>query len=194
MTTETVSEQGALEARDVPTSQEGQLESSASSIPPAPPEELKEEPAETKDSAKPQNDEAKKTRKSDKEWQETKEKAQKVDTLQTRVEQLEEVTKRKDWELDHPIVRDERYREAWDQVNSEERFKTLTYDERWKLVSKEDSTQISREVTDQLRKSEGSVPPSSRSVPTKKGLDADTLEMAKNWGNKPEDFEKYGVL
>lgn len=199
-TTETVQEQ-ATQVGDVPASQEGQLESSASSTPPAA-QPKEEEKQETTDSAK--NDEAKKWRKSDKEWQETQEKAKKLEetvkaeseekkSLQTRLEQLEELSQRKDWEADHPIVRDERYKEAWDQVNKEERYKTLTYDERWKLINREDASQVNRTLAEQAARTQGSVPPSSRSTSSKPGLDPATLDMGKAWGNSEEDFRKYGV-
>lgn len=188
----------AEKSGDVPASQEGQLESRASIAPPQVAPETKPE-AETKDAAKtpeakPENEDAKKKRISDKDWQQTKEKAEKADSLQNRVEQLEKLSERKDWELDHPIVRDERYKEEWQKVNEDPRYSQLTFEERWKLISREDATSINRDLAQAASRDAASVPQSSRSAPQKKGIDPETEAMGKYWGNKPEDFEKYGLV
>lgn len=210
MTTETVQEQAAS-AGDVPASQEGHLESSASILPPKPVQQTAEKQQETTDSAPP-NEDAKKWRKSDKEWQEAQEKAKEADqlrekvqeeekqktTIQERVDQLEELAKRKDWELEHPIVREERNREVWEAALKEKgdliRQGRLTYDELWKMTSNEDRSQVNRTLAEQATLTQGSVPSSSRSAPSKPSLDPTTLEMGRAWGNTEEDFRKYGLV
>ncbi len=205
--TATQASEQAAQAGDVPTSQEGQTVSVARTEPPV----AKEAPEpEQTDSAAPNKD-AKDWRKSDKEWQESQEKAKEADTLKEKVqtkeqeekslreevEALKQLNARKDWEADNPIVRQEKYREVWDNLLKEKgdliRTGRLTFDEAFKLISKEDTTALRQTFADQARISEGSVPSTSRSVPAQSGPDPATLEMGRYWGNKPEDFTKYGV-
>lgn len=212
MTAEQASEQASQDG-DVPTSQEGQpLESVASIAPPvAQPKEP--EAKDQKDSADPKvsNEDAQKWRKSDKEWQDAQEKAKKADTLEVtvkekeveekslreEVESLKEYNKRLEWEKKHPIVDDERYQDTWketlDQKGHLVRKGDLTYDDLWKLVTKEDPSSVRRDEAAQQIRDQGSVPVSSRSAPSKPGLDPATLEMGRGWGNTPADFEKYGI-
>lgn len=155
-----------------------------------------------------QNEEAKKQRISQKEWQDNKEKAKKAEvlekkdelsevekrTLRSEVESLKEVNARKDWELDHPIVRDERYRDQWNQVNEEPRFKTLTYEEKWSLISREDASAVTKALVQDNQRQRSSVPNSSRGMPQTPKLDAETEEMGRYWKNSPADFAKYGLI
>ncbi len=154
------------------------------------------------------NEEQKKERISQKEWQENKEKAKKADvlekkdeeseeekrTLRSEVESLKEVNARKDWELDHPIVRDDRYKESWNKVNSEPRFRDLTYEERWSLISREDASAVTKAIVQDNQRQQSSVPSASRGMPQTPQLDAETEEMGRFWKNSPEDFKKYGLI
>ncbi len=154
------------------------------------------------------NDESKKERLSQKEWQDKTEKAKKAEilekkdeeseeekrSLRSEVESLKEVNARKDWELDHPVVRDDRYKESWAKVNSEPRFKELTYEERWALISREDASSVTKAIVQDHQRQQSSVPSASRGMPQTPQLDAETEEMGRFWKNSPEDFKKYGLI
>lgn len=84
--------------------------------------------------------------------------------MQEQIDSLKEESKRKDWEIDHPIVRKEKYMEAWKKVNKDPKYASLSYDERWKLIKEEeDPTGTSRDLQDQ-EANFGSIPPVSKST------------------------------
>lgn len=185
-------EQSVTPAGDVPN--EVPVVSVASSVPP-PAQEPEPEKTETKDSAEPLPQH---------EWQEKREKEKAVEaekkqelSLKEEIEELKHQNVRKDWELENPIVKDEKYRDDWARIVSEkgELLKSgkLTYDEAFKLISREDTTSIRRDLAGAQRAQEASVPQGSRSSPAPQGIDPAALEMGRFWGNTQKDFEKYGV-
>lgn len=181
----------------------------------APGQEQSQAPSSDAAPEKP-NKQAKDWRKSDKEWQEMKEKANKADqlvsTLQKvfapadnpveeqkdpatlaveRVQELERQVAKSQWEADHPVVRDERYAEAWQAINAEPRLKDLTYDEKLKLIMTPDTKNLTNELLSQASKTGGSVLPTSRGTQMQPGIDAATKEMASRWGIPEKQLEKY---
>lgn len=129
---------------------------------------LTPEPPAPKEAAKTTNDEAKRKRISDKEWQDMQERAKKAETAETKlkklkealedappevkkeedlasqVQALKELNDRKEWEMDHPKVRTEKYSDAWKKACSEYRdliqAGRMTYDKLWNMVRNESST------------------------------------------------------
>lgn len=165
-TTDQVSEQAAS-AGDVPTSQDGQPSASVDFVA-STTVDTKE-----KDSATPpvENKDAKEWRKSDKEWQETQEKAKRADDLaktnvelETRVVQLEEENRRKDWEAEHPNVKTEKYRDPWQDMIKKKahliKSGDLTYDDVFKLIQDPSDLNRVKEVREELREAETQVSPS----------------------------------
>lgn len=167
----------ALEgAGDAPTTEQvGQAESSLKLVP---------DKVEKEDKQATTNEEARQKRISDAEWQEMKEKANKVDKLEpllekiqqslstaspevkkdvdldTQVKQLTELNNRKDWEMEHPIVRSDKYRDAWKLMNEDPTFEKLNYDQRWKLIKDEPPSRIKEELAEQ--RADSGIPPASR--------------------------------
>ncbi len=156
-------------------------------------EEPMEEPAENSVEPEPSNDEQKKKRISDAEWQSMVEKSKDFDsfkealakslglesdeeitdeTLITKMQQdidnLKRDKDRIDWEVDHPIVRSEKYAEKWKQVNSDEKYTGLSYEERWKLIKDEPDSLVKEELKQQERDSKvPSATPAASKEPVK---------------------------
>ena len=83
--------------------------------------------------------------------------------MQQQIDALKEESNRKDWEVDHPIVRSEKYKEEWAKVNSDPKYSALDYDERWKIIKAETGSTTEKDIRDS---SVGSVPPVSKAAPT----------------------------
>ncbi len=205
MSDDTVSGQASQDG-DVQTAQDaGQI--SPRGVPILPPKE--EEGATTDGTASQQDNAAEKAKRiSDKEWQKSQEKAKEgndlrqklesaglkdpddIEKVVTRLSKLEADNARKDWELDHPIVRNDKYKEDWERVNKEKRYVELTFDERWALINRE------RGVTrKELESSSGSSQPAtSFGVSQAPSLDQETADMGKLMGYTEADYKKAGVL
>lgn len=197
------------ESGDVPTDEEsGQNYQPVSLVP-------KELPkVDTAEKTKvEQNEEAKKKRISDKEWQENKEAAKEGEELKEKAketlgvenpDQLEMIAKqitelkaenaRKDWEIDHPIVRQDKYAEDWKRVNSEPRYASLTFDERWSLINREKASSLNKELKERSQMEKSSVPVASRGTAPSRGLSPEEAHMARLGGLTEEDFRRSGML
>lgn len=196
------------ESGDVPTDEESG-QNTYQSVPFVP----KEAPVDTAKTKVEQNEEAKNKRISDKEWQENKEAAEKGKKLEEKVkdtlqlespDQIELIAKqiaelkaenaRKDWEIDHPIVRNDKYADEWRKVNSEPRYSSLTFDERWALINREKASSLNKELKERSQMEKSSVPVASRGTVPSKGLDPETAHIAQMGGLTEEDFRKAGML
>lgn len=204
----------AASAGDVPSSQEGQTMPEGT-VSMAPGQE--QEPSQTDDAApKISNKDAKDWRKSDKEWQEAQEKAKKAEQVLEklgkvfsdsttpdeqekdpatkaldRIQQLEQQVAMANWEADNPILKDERYADAWKAVNAEPRYAGLNLAEKQKLIMTPDTRNLTNELLSQAKLSSGSVPQSSRSAPSPDRIDDDTLKMSEAWGIPTDKMEHY---
>ena len=161
-------------------------------------------------------DSGKKQRKSDAEWQQMKEASTKFEKLMeamaesagikkediseedvmaamsSRVEKLQSTIERQEWEIDHPIVRTEKYSEEWKRVNSEDRYQTLTFEEKWALINKEKGLNVEKELRQQAAIEKSSVP-ASKSSDTVQSVDSEALRLGRIMRLKPEDCKKAGV-
>lgn len=188
--------------------QGGQTNSSVAFVP-------KAAKVEAKDTAAT-NDDAKKKRISDTEWQEMAELAKKGqqadDKLQklkdalidappaiqqeqdplAQIQALKELVERREWEGDHPIVKSEKYREAWQKVNDDPQTRGLPYDLKWKLIKAEPESHAREEwkaqqfdVPQPLTSKGAAVTQQSSSA-----LAADLLRQA---GYSDDDMQKNGL-
>lgn len=174
---------------------------------------------EKKDTAeKPTNEEAKKKRISDEEWQQRTEQANEAKALKekllaalsdapeevkeeqdvaSQVASLKEMVERQAWEQDHPIVKQEKYQDAWKTVNSDPSTKQLSYDQKWKLIKDDVDTARGERLKEELKaqnRNNVSVPPVSKgSVQT--GSESSTMarDYLKKAGFTDADIENSGV-
>lgn len=149
------------------------------------------------------NEEAKQKRISDAEWQRNAEEANEAkslkeklrealsdapsevteeDDLPTQVRKLKELNERKDWEIDNPQVRDEKYKGKWKEVNSNQRLSALTYEEKWKLIRNDESSSQAKEELRHYEKPQLATPSFSNARPTNRDevndMTADLLRRA----------------
>lgn len=178
MSDDQVSEQ-AVPTGDAQTPEEGgQFESSAS-LAPEQALEIETQPEQET----PQNEESKEQRHSDKDWQDMVEKTAKAEqfmekfsemfgdketeeaapdpvelfnNLSGEVNSLKSELDKARFEATNPIT--DNLKEAWEKVNSDEKYDKLTFDERLRLISSPDSTPLKDELIDQAKVAEGSVP------------------------------------
>lgn len=177
-------------------------------------------PKVQKDTAKKEipNEEAKALRKSDAEWQEMREatteakslkekllqalqdapaEIQQEEDVTVQVAKLKEIVERQAWEADHPVVKSEKYRDAWSQVNSDPDTKSLSYDKKWKLIKDDADSARGNRLKEELKAQEiedVSVPPASKGS-VQRGSEAGSLaqDFLKKAGFTAEQIEDSGV-
>ena len=109
--------------------------------------------------------------------------------IASELELLKEENRRKDWEVEHPIVCSEKYQDEWKKVNNEKRYGELTFDERWALINREKSVRTVKDSDVQL----SSVPMTSRTSAISSGIDPETAAMGALMGYTEEDYRKAGL-
>lgn len=183
-------------------------------------EEQAKQPQTEEEGSDAADEDAKAWRKSSKKWQEMVEKVDnfekitealsqslgiKVDEkaeeelpvkLQREIESLKEETKRKDWEIDHPLVRTPEVRDEWNEIVKAKghlvRSGDLTYDDLWRLVRKEPPTATSKEYRSQ-ELNIGSIPPASKATVATSGIDPEVESWLKMKGYSDKQIKMSGL-
>ena len=115
-----------------------------------------------------------------------------MEKMQSQVDTLKTELERKDWEVDHPEVRSESYKEQWTEVIKKKghlvRSGDLSYDDLFKII-KDDSTK----AKDELREQDlnlGSQPPTSKSsVSEDEGIKPEVKNWMKDYGYTEEQIK-----
>lgn len=201
----------SIESGDVLTGEEPGQEK-YTSVPFIPIEESDDNSAEKTKSDL--NADAKKDRISQEEWQKRTEEAKEgeqikeqlketlgVDDAKLALQQIADLkldNARKDWEMEHPIVRTEKYKDDWKEVTKKKahllKSGDLTYDELFALISREKVSSLNKELNERSQMEKASVPMTSRGSPARQGLDPETARIARAGGLTEADFKRAGLL
>lgn len=118
-----------------------------------------------------------------------------MEKLSGEMSKLRNESARKDFEIENPVVREEKYKEAWEKVNTEDKYEKLSFEEKMSLVVKEDSSNLKKELTEQASARSGSQPKSSGGAPSKPEVDPEMVKLLRMGGvtNAEEVLNRYVV-
>ena len=112
---------------------------------------------------------------------------EKIDNLEAKVNAQNTELAKVRWESDNPIVKSEKLKEAWDKVNKEKRYESLTYDERLRLIKDTDTSSITKALEEEIEKSNSSVPQTTSTVTGKRSISPEMAEIARQSGVLTDD-------
>ena len=127
-------------------------------------------------------------------------KPEEVDTedpefLKNQIANMQKEIERSKWETKHPVALTDKYNEEWEKINSEPRFDSLTYDEKWALVNKEKPSTAEKEIQEKQLDEQSSVPsPSKGNAELNTGITPEEAAIAAAGGLTDEDFKAAGML